>query len=357
MLKNMTYYLRERQKVPTGRNYLRQGATSTGRATQIPADETRMRRAREFILSMEEGKLQVELSPDEFASLRVEFSNDARDTVYIIRENRILRISDPESALHEHAARAFIDMVVKKAHAMLKDFEFDSTFISQLKAVHTPSITSDTLDSTFKPDNGIPELILEVGVSQSYKSLLQKAETWLRDFGCQIVILIVVKEWRRYKPPARPYKFIEKHMRQQRYMRRYFRNSRDNRQLLGPFIYNSHTWFDRVADQFIEEVRLDTNDKLQTSRVQLIKDGVDVSQTEPRNAWHICLSDLIPDVVLSSRATRGLPVDFFDWDTFLAALREGAIEFAVERFVGWTVFVFGVVDGYGSYRPSKLRYA
>ncbi|KAK9236490.1 hypothetical protein V1525DRAFT_389399 [Lipomyces kononenkoae] len=302
---------------------------------------------------MEEGKLQVELSPQEFASLKMDFSNNARDTVYIImyklrlyynRENQILIICDPESALHERATGAFIEMVVKGAHAILKDSGFDSTFISQLRAVYSPGITSDSLDTTFKPDNGIkfgsysriPQLIVEAGVSQSYKRLIHKAGRWLRDFlGCQIVILVVVKERRRYKPPARPYNFIGQHERQQRYMLRYFRNCRDKRHLLGPFIYNSHTWFEGVVDLFIEEVRLDTNKKLQTCRVQLIKSGVDVSQTEPRNAWRICLGDLIPEVALSNKAKRSLLVDFFDQETYLAAVRQGAIDFAVERFVGW----------------------
>ncbi|ODQ71862.1 hypothetical protein LIPSTDRAFT_72532 [Lipomyces starkeyi NRRL Y-11557] len=102
--------------------------------------------------------------------------------------------------------------------------------------------------------------------------------------------LLYSPSWSGSKAPSsavRDYKIIEKHDRQQRYMLRYFWHSRDKRQLLGPSIYNSHTWFDSVVELFVE-VRHDTNIKLQTSRIKLIKSLLDVSQTEPRNAWHIC---------------------------------------------------------------------
>ncbi|KAK9322176.1 hypothetical protein V1517DRAFT_324263 [Lipomyces orientalis] len=99
------------------------------------------------------------------------------------------------------------------------------------------------------------KVVVQVGVSQTHDSLMEKARKWIFDEKCKIVLLLAFYDKERYSAPRKPILLtlcrIEDQIVQMN--QRWFSNFHG----LGPVEYNDHTWLDEISQAFVEVVRKD----------------------------------------------------------------------------------------------------
>ncbi|KAK9235754.1 hypothetical protein V1525DRAFT_409061 [Lipomyces kononenkoae] len=147
------------------------------------------------------------------------------------------------------------------------------------------------------------KVVVEIGFSQTYDSLLQKARKWIFDTKCKIVLLLAFYEKERCSAPLKPISLTSRQM------------------------------DDQVA--FIEVVRKDPNstdtNPVLTKKYVLTEEGRDRSSDVPRTVGDMRLAELIPRESLGSDTAADVVIDFFDSDDFMSTVRDAVISIAVNR--------------------------
>ncbi|KAJ8103727.1 hypothetical protein POJ06DRAFT_264557 [Lipomyces tetrasporus] len=179
------------------------------------------------------------------------------------------------------------------------------------------------------------KVVVEVGVSQTYDSLLDKARKWLYDKECGIVVLLAFFEKESYSAPHKRISLTSRQRDDQVVsMRRQWLSPLFSR--FGPLEFGERTWLDEVSEGFIEVVRKDPDsdgtEALRTMKYVLIDNGRDISSSVPRSVGDIRLAELMTDESLGSDAAAGIVIDFFNSEYFMDIVRRAVVKTAVERF-------------------------
>ncbi|KAK9246673.1 hypothetical protein V1506DRAFT_552910 [Lipomyces tetrasporus] len=171
------------------------------------------------------------------------------------------------------------------------------------------------------------KVIIEVGVSQAYNSLFDKARKWIIDNTCDLVIFLAFNEKHRYSAPRQRIFYhltkMRRHLRSPSYPK--FREL----EFLG------HIWFHELSDAVIEVVRKapssDGRDDLMRSKYVLVENGINKSSSVPRSVGNVRLAELISSVSHNNEETGNIIIDFFDSVTFLDIIWRAMIANAVNR--------------------------
>ncbi|KAK9343575.1 hypothetical protein V1522DRAFT_412874 [Lipomyces starkeyi] len=111
----------------------------------------------------------------------------------------------------------------------------------------------------FKTEGGQEyKFVVEVGISQTHDSLVEKARKWIYDKKCKIVLLLAFYEKERYSVPHKRISLTSLQMAEQVVQMHLYCESQANCQS-GPLVFQGHTWLDEISEGFIEVVRKDPN--------------------------------------------------------------------------------------------------
>ncbi|KAK9319420.1 hypothetical protein V1517DRAFT_357778, partial [Lipomyces orientalis] len=159
------------------------------------------------------------------------------------------------------------------------------------------------------------KVIIEVGVSQAYDSLLDKARKWIIDNTCHLVILLAFNEKHRIllSPHDRKAQIVQ--------MRRHLRSPSYPKFWELEFL--GHIPFHELSDTFIEVVRKapssDGRDDLmrRNTYANIHKPkGLSRERINKSSTGNVRLAELIPAVSHNNEETGNIIIDFFDSVTF-----------------------------------------
>ncbi|ODQ74056.1 hypothetical protein LIPSTDRAFT_244291 [Lipomyces starkeyi NRRL Y-11557] len=100
------------------------------------------------------------------------------------------------------------------------------------------------------------KFVVEVGMSQTHDSLIQKARKWLYDNKCKIVLLLAFYEKERYSARLKRISLTARQMEDDVAQINQRWSSR-NVSGFGALEFKGHTWLDEISQAFIEVVRKD----------------------------------------------------------------------------------------------------
>ncbi|KAK9312606.1 hypothetical protein V1522DRAFT_438219 [Lipomyces starkeyi] len=293
------------------------GASSAVEAVSSD-EEVRIREIRQLVLANEPDKeYEFELSLSSYEKLNAEFVRDEEneELFYDWTRHEVTIVTVP-SRLHEDTSRAIVDSIYNRAQSIIEREQI------HLPANEMLGVTSSPRTFHIEPDGLIFfetvdfvdfKVVVEVGISQTYDSLVKKAKKWIFGMNCNIVILIAFNEKRSYSAPR-------KHL------------SLTSRQVDDQVVQMRRYWLS-PSEGFIEILRMgkDTGrmDNLSKDKYVLVRDGVNESYSVPWSAGHILLAELIPPASLDSEAAGDLVVDFFSADNYMYIVRHAMIGTAV----------------------------
>ncbi|KAK9372355.1 uncharacterized protein V1513DRAFT_384987 [Lipomyces chichibuensis] len=317
-------------------------------------EEVRIREIRQLILANEPDKeYEFELSFSSYDKLKAEFVSDEENEdyprlFYDWTRHEITIVTVP-SRLHEDTARAILDSIYNRAQSIIEREQIHLPADEILGVTSSPRTLVHNRDARFhiEPDGLIFfetvdlvafKVVVEVGISQTYDSLLKKAKKWIFGMNCNIVILIAFNEKRSYSAPRERHSLTSRQVDDQVVrMRRHWLSPSVSE--FGPLEFQGRTYFDEVGEGFIEILRkgndtsgMDGMDNLSKDKYVLVRDGVNESHSVPWSAGHIRLTELIPPTSLGTETAGDLVVDFFSGDDFMDIVRHAMIGTAVERF-------------------------
>ncbi|KAK9326740.1 hypothetical protein V1520DRAFT_316147 [Lipomyces starkeyi] len=178
------------------------------------------------------------------------------------------------------------------------------------------------------------KVVVEVGVSQAYESLLEKARKWILDSECKIVLLLAFYEKERYAAPRKRITLTSQQVNDQVVQMRRRWPSTNVSEFSG-LVFKGHTWLNEISEGFIDVIRKDREsddtDALTNFKYILIDMGRDERSSVPASVGDIRLAELIPRESLGS-AAGDIVVDFFNSDAFMDEVRTALISTAVTRF-------------------------
>ncbi|KAK9350536.1 hypothetical protein V1523DRAFT_442538 [Lipomyces doorenjongii] len=311
-------------------------------------EEVRIHEIRQLVLANEPDKeYEFELSLSSYEKLKAEFVRDEENEdyprlFYDWTRHEITIVTVP-SSLHEDTSRAILDSIYNRAQSIIEREQIHLPANEMLSVTSSPRTLVNSRTSRFhiEPDGLIFfetvdsrefKVVIEVGISQTYESLLKKAKKWIFQMNCNIVILIAFNEKRSYSSR------VDDQVVQ---MRRHWLSPSVSE--FGPLGFQGRTYFNEIQEGFIEIVRMgkDTSgmDNLSKDKYVLVRDGVNESHSVPRSAGHILLPELIPPASLSSEAASDLVVDFFSADNYMRIVRHAMVQTAVERFTDTVHFM------------------
>ncbi|KAK9366648.1 hypothetical protein V1509DRAFT_231170 [Lipomyces kononenkoae] len=177
--------------------------------------------------------------------------------------------------------------------------------------------------------------VVEVGISQTYASLLEKARKWIFGKKCNIVILVAFNKRRPYERPNRRICLATSEETRWIEQMRLNWNSQNHNEY-GPLVFQGHVWLDQLREGFIEVVRInpssDERDPLLKRRYVLLNEGRNESSSVTRSVGDIRMGELIPNESLNNIAASEVIIDFFDAEGFMNIVWEAMIDTAVDRF-------------------------
>ncbi|KAK9491229.1 hypothetical protein V1508DRAFT_450408 [Lipomyces doorenjongii] len=303
-------------------------------------EEVRIHEIRQLVLANEPDKeYEFELSLSSYEKLKAEFVRDEENEdyprlFYDWTRHEVTIVTVP-SSLHEDTSRAILDSIYNRAQSIIEREQIHLPANEMLGVTSSPRTLANSRTSRFhiEPDGLIFfetvdsrefNVVIEVGISQTYESLLKKAKKWIFEMNCNIVILIAFNEKRSYSSP-RDDQVVQ--------MRRHWLSPSVSE--FGPLGLQGRAYFNEIQEGFIEIVRMgkDTSgmDNLSKDKYVLVRDGVNESHSVPRSAGHILLPELIPPSSLGSEAASDL-IDFFSADNYMRIVRHTMVQTAVERF-------------------------
>ncbi|KAK9258018.1 hypothetical protein V1519DRAFT_479415 [Lipomyces tetrasporus] len=293
------------------------------------AEEIRVRQIRRIIFANEpDREHEFKLSEESYNQLRTEFVKDEDDNAYprLLYDwtRQVITIVTAPTDLHEDTSTAILSSIYDRVTSIMQREQIELGSDETLATIHSPTILVDTGHSRYEmeSDGAIYfetvdardyKIIIEVGVSQAYNSLFDKARKWIIDNTCDLVILLAFNEKYRYSAPRQRI-FLSPHESKAQIvqMRRHLRSPSYPKFRKLEFL--GHFWFHELSDAFIEVVRkapsFDGTDDLMRSKYVLVENGINKSSSVPRSIGNI----------------------FFDSVTFLDIIWRAMIANAVNRF-------------------------
>ncbi|KAK9369353.1 hypothetical protein V1509DRAFT_638901 [Lipomyces kononenkoae] len=297
-------------------------------------EEIQYQRIRELILANEpDCEYEFELRSTMYDQLRAELGKDNADDSYprLLYDwtRQVVTIVTAPTYLHEDTSMSIITSLSNRVQSLLEregirvgagqGLGWSASPKQMIKHGHLhyemePDgvIFFDTLDAReFK-------VVIEVGVSQSNDSLVEKARKWLYGQQCEIVLLQNTIE--------------NNHVAQ---MRRGWLSPSFSQ--FGPLEFGGHIWLNEISEAFVEVVRRapdsDGIDSLTSMKYVLIDEGRDESSSVPASVGDIRLGECIPPDILGSDAAANIVVDFFNSDRFfMDIVRRAMVGTAINRF-------------------------
>ncbi|KAK9371766.1 uncharacterized protein V1513DRAFT_454591 [Lipomyces chichibuensis] len=176
--------------------------------------------------------------------------------------------------------------------------------ILPLGSTTTTDFGGDYVKSSKQPDGGIIysnngadffTIAIEVGFSQSYKSLCDAKDMWINGHDVKVCILVCINESPRFKNPTSAYDDIEDVQTEIATMRHSAEEPMgwyESHRYYGPIFYRGHRWTGEMAEVRIEIWRTGCSSP---DRYELIQDGVRCHNLPTTLGLRI--SDLFPDDV------------------------------------------------------------
>ncbi|KAK9427372.1 hypothetical protein V1505DRAFT_380351 [Lipomyces doorenjongii] len=181
-------------------------------------------------------------------------------------------------------------------------------------------------------------IAVEVGVSQSYRSLRAAISFWVDEFGCGLGLAMSIHEGprRNERPQTQNYVSIE----EAEVALSELEDELVNQQAhfpYGPLVINGVTWFGQVRKVVLETYRAPGDDIPReaplepTNSFTIVSEGEFVGDSVTPNLREVVLRDCIPDHIIGIHGIEAMPVNFFRREWFEREFGNGMIENAVNR--------------------------
>ncbi|KAK9371130.1 hypothetical protein V1509DRAFT_613683 [Lipomyces kononenkoae] len=180
-------------------------------------------------------------------------------------------------------------------------------------------------------------IAVEVGVSQSYRSLRAAISWWVCEFGCRLGLAMSIHEGpRQNRRSTRRYDSTEEARAAVAELEHELRNQRALFPY-GPLVIDGVTWFGQVRNVVLETYRPPGDDipheaPLEpTNSFTIVSEGEFVGDSVTPNVREVVLRDCIPDHIVGIHGIEAMPVNFFHREWFEKEFGNGMIENAVNR--------------------------
>ncbi|KAK9350113.1 hypothetical protein V1523DRAFT_420803 [Lipomyces doorenjongii] len=196
----------------------------------------------------------------------------------------IVTVVTVPNSVHEVAAYELNVDIIAGANDYLSEHAPELLdHILPLGSTTTTDFEGDYANSSKQPDGGIIysaidddclTIAIEVGLSQSYKSLCDVKDMWINGHHVKVCILVCINESPRFKNPKSAYNDIEDVRAETATMKQ----SADepmgwytSHGYYGPIFYRGHRWTGEMSEAWIEIWRAGSTSP---DRYELIQDGV-----------------------------------------------------------------------------------
>ncbi|KAK9236602.1 hypothetical protein V1525DRAFT_389335 [Lipomyces kononenkoae] len=247
------------------------------------------------------------------------------------------------SHLHEHTSRIVVDSMVDEAIRVMRNAGVSDYVISRIKNAGKLTNSTRSQKKSYKEPDGLiifddagwrgaHRIAFELGFSQSYSSLRQATVWWIEQKKATVAVLCSLTEVDKSSgAPHRAFRTIEDcDTEVDRYGVEFNRQRRDENCPLGPLEYNQYKWFGTLRDAFFETYRDSDAGIAKSERVYLVKDGVDMTDTIPRDLT-LKVRDFVPHNWLSDDVVGQLAVNFLRPQTFMEGLSDAIFRTALYR--------------------------
>ncbi|KAK9366773.1 hypothetical protein V1509DRAFT_648273 [Lipomyces kononenkoae] len=314
-------------------------------------EEIRYQRIRELIIANDpDREYEFEISSILYDQLMQDLGKDDENDSYprLLYDwtRQVITIVTVPTYLHEDTSQAILTSVFLRTQSLLEREGIRLDTGQSLGCSGSPRRLIDDGHSCYEmePDGVIFletldarefKVVIEVGVSQSYDRLLEKAKKWLYDHQCKIVLLLAFNEQERYCAPRSSISLTQRQKNDQVVrMRRHWLSPSFSQ--FGPLEFRGRVWLKEISEAFVVVVRKDPDsdraNALTSMKYILIHKGRDESSSVPTSVGDIRLGELIPLESLGSAAAAGLMVDFFNSDSFIDTVRRAMVNTAISRF-------------------------
>ncbi|KAK9235014.1 hypothetical protein V1525DRAFT_349106 [Lipomyces kononenkoae] len=314
-------------------------------------EEIRYQRIRELILMNEpDNEYEFAISSNLYDQLKQDLGKDNEDNSYprllYNWTRQVVTIVTAPTRLHEDTSQAILSSLFNRVQSILQRERIHLGTGQSLGSSTGPTTLIEDGHSYYEmePDGVIFfetqdatefKVVIEVGVTQRYDSLLEKARKWLCDQRCRIVILLAFNESERYCAPRNHISLSRRERNDMVVqMRRHWLSPSFSQ--FGPLEFRRHIWLNEISEAFVEVVRNDPDsdgtNALTRMKYALIDAGRDESSSVPAAVGDIRLGEFIPPDTLGSDAAADIVVDFFNSDNFMDIVRRAMVNTAVRRF-------------------------
>ncbi|KAK9357119.1 hypothetical protein V1504DRAFT_399150 [Lipomyces starkeyi] len=210
--------------------------------------------------------------------------------------------------------------------------------ILPLGSTTTTDFDGDYANSSKQPDGGIIystigadclTIAIEVGLSQSYKSLCDAKDMWINGHHVKVCILVCINESPRFKTPTSAYDDIEDVRTEIAIMRQSAVEPMgwyESHGYYGPIFYRGHRWTGEMAEARIEIWRPGCSSP---DRYELIEDGVCCHNLP--STLGLRISDLFPDDAWEALGVPDRNI-IFNGSRFMRKLMRAMLVTAQARF-------------------------
>ncbi|KAK9235072.1 hypothetical protein V1525DRAFT_286796 [Lipomyces kononenkoae] len=314
-------------------------------------EEIRYQRMRELIQANDpDNEYEFEISSTRYDQLKHDLGKDDENEKYprLLYDwtRQVITIVTVPTDLHEDTSQAILTSVFLRTQSLLERQGIRLGTGQILGCSGSPRRLIDDGHSGYEmePDGVIFfetldarefKVVIEVGVSHSNDSLLEKARKWLYDHQCKVVLLLAFNEQERYCAPRGRISLTKRQKNDQVVgMRRRWLSPSFTQ--FGPLEFRGHVWLKEISEAFVEVVRKDPDSDrahaLTSMKYILIENGRDESSSVPTSVGDIRLGELIPLELLESTAAASMVVDFFNSDSFMDTVRRAMVNTAISRF-------------------------
>ncbi|KAK9316462.1 hypothetical protein V1522DRAFT_374041 [Lipomyces starkeyi] len=249
------------------------------------------------------------------------------------------------NSIHEVAVYELNSEIIASANEYLSEHApglLDN--ILPLGSTTTEDFDGDYAHSSKQPDGGIKYAIdaesnvmiaIEVGISQSYKSLCDAKDMWINGHHVKVCVLVCLNESPRFNNPTTAYDSIEDVRTEMATMKQSVAEQMreyKSRGYYGPIVYRRHRWTGKLNEAFIEIWRAGNSSP---ERYELIQAGL-ACPNRPTTLG-LKISDMVPDEAWEAAGVSDREIRF-NGARFVGKLVNAVLDTAKERFVKFISF-------------------
>ncbi|KAK9235181.1 hypothetical protein V1525DRAFT_348828 [Lipomyces kononenkoae] len=317
-------------------------------------EQVQISQIRQVILENDLDKeYEFEVSSSSYDLLKAEFTKDEENEQYprlfYDWTRQVITIVTGPSCLHEDTAQYILTSLSNRLDSIMHREQITLAADESVGSSHSPRALVNNGISRYQmePDGVIFyrtkrsrdfKAVIEVGISETYDSLLEKARKWIFGKKCNVVILLSFNERRQYERPRRRISLTTCEVTERIEQ---MRSNWHSQISYGPLAFRGHTWLEQFSEGFIDVVRInpgsDGSNPLLTRKIRksyfvLLHEGRNESSSVPKSVGDIRIGELIPRESLNNVAASELIIDFFDAEDFMNIVRGAMIDTAVDRF-------------------------